>query len=51
MPRKPRQLSIVDAYHIINRGINGRKIFLNNQNYSRFILNLEFFNSKNSINI
>ncbi len=51
MPRKPRQFEIGNIYHIINRGVDGRDTFLKNQDYSRFILGLEFFNTKNSINI
>lgn len=51
MPRKPRQFEIGNIYHIINRGVDGRKIFLNNQDYSRFVLSLEFFNTKKEINI
>ncbi len=51
MSRKPRQFEIGNIYHIINRGIDGRKIFIKPQDYSRFILSLEFFNSTNLIDI
>jgi len=51
MPRKPRQFDIGNIYHIIGRGVDGRKTFLSNQDYSRFILGLEFFNSENSVNL
>lgn len=51
MPRKPRQFDIGNIYHIIGRGVDGRKTFLNNQDCSRFILGLEFFNSENGINL
>ncbi len=51
MPRKPRQFEIGNIYHVINRGVDGRKIFTKNQDYSRFILSLEFFNTKKEINI
>ncbi len=44
MPRKPRLLEVNKIYHVINRGVEKRKIFLKNQDYSRFILALEFFN-------
>lgn len=51
MARKPRQFNVGNIYHIINRGVENRDIFLKNQDYSRFILSLEFFNNKDSINI
>ena len=51
MPNKPRQFEIGNIYHIIKRGVDGRKIFLSNQDYSRFILSLEFFNNENSVNL
>jgi putative transposase len=51
MPRKPRQFEIGNIYHIINRGVDGREIFLKNQDYSRFILGLEFFNSNEDVKI
>ncbi len=47
MPRAPRNLEIGGVYHIINRGVEKRQIFLKDQDYSRFILGLEFFNQKN----
>ena len=51
MTSRPRQFEIENIYHIIKRGVDGRKIFLSNQDYSRFILGLEFFNDENSINL
>ena len=48
MPRKPRAFEIGGVYHILNRGVEKRKIFLKNQDYSRFIFGLEFFNDKDS---
>ena len=51
MPRHPRQFEIGGVYHIVNRGVEKRKIFLKNQDYSRFILGLEFFNRKNANNL
>jgi len=51
MPRKPRQIDVGKIYHIFNRGVEKRKIFLKLQDYSRFILCLEFFNSDKPINI
>jgi len=51
MARKPRQFDIGNVYHIINRGVDGRKIFSTNQDYSRFILGLEFFNDKELIDL
>ena len=44
MARKPRQLKVGRIYHVINRGVEKRTIFLKNQDYARFILALEFFN-------
>lgn len=51
MPRKPRQFEIGQIYHVINRGVEKRKIFLKNQDYERFILGLELFNDKIPFNI
>ena len=51
MSREQRQFEVGGIYHIINRGVEQRKIFLKNQDYQRFILGLEFFNSKNSTNL
>ena len=48
MSSKPRQFGVGQFYHIIKRGVDGRKIFLKNQDYSRFILGLEFFNNEKS---
>ncbi len=45
MPRQPRNFSIGGYYHIFNRGVDRRKIFLTNQDRHRFVLALEFFNS------
>ena len=46
MSQRPREFETGGVYHIINRGVEKRKIFLKNQDYSRFILGLEFFNSE-----
>jgi putative transposase len=51
MPRQPRTFEIGGIYHIIQRGVEKRKIFLSNQDYSRFIVGLEFFNQKNHITL
>lgn len=51
MSRKLRKFRIGGIYHIINRGTEGRDIFLKNQDYSRFILALEFFNSDKDIDL
>jgi putative transposase len=51
MARKPRQLEVNKIYHVINRGVEKRTIFLKNQDYSRFILALEFFNNRVSSNL
>lgn len=36
-------------YHILNRGVEKRKIFLNEKDYFRFLHNMEDFNDKNTI--
>lgn len=36
-----------DIYHILNRGVEKRKIFLDNEDHYRFLHNLEDFNDKN----
>ena len=51
MPRQPRKIEVGGVYHIINRGVEKRKIYLKNQDYSRFILGLEFFNGGESIDL
>ena len=48
MPRALRSFEIGGVYHIINRGVEKRQIFLKDQDYSRFILGLEFFNQKDA---
>lgn len=48
MPRKPRQIEIGKIYHVLSRGIEKRKIFLKNQDYSRFVFGLELFNDANA---
>lgn len=45
MPRQPRQFEINGIYHIVQRGIEKRKIFLKPQDYHRFILGLECCNT------
>lgn len=34
----------MELYHVINRGIDGRKLFLDSQDYARFVHNLYEFN-------
>jgi putative transposase len=51
MARKPRLLKEGGIYHIINRGVEKRDIFLDRQDYSRFIIGLECFNCLESINL
>src|SRR3989338_1005424 len=51
MPRKPRQFQVGGIYHVVNRGVEKRSIFLKNQDYSRLILALEFFNDQNSVDL
>ena len=51
MPQRPREFEIGGVYHIINRGVEKRKIFLKNQDYNRFILALEFLNEKENFHL
>src|SRR3990167_5792065 len=51
MPRQPRKIEIGGIYHIVKRGVEKRDIFLKPQDYSRFILGLEFCNSTNSVDL
>lgn len=51
MARKPREFEIGGIYHVVNRGVEQRKIFLKNQDYNRFILGLEFFNSRDNLDL
>jgi len=37
-----------DVYHILNRGVEKRKIFLNEKDYFRFTYNLNDFNNKDT---
>src|SRR3989344_110687 len=46
-----RDYEIGEIYHVLNRGVERRDIFLKPQDYSRFILGLEFFNSSNPARI
>src|SRR3989338_5227947 len=40
-----------EIYHVINRGVDKRKIFMKTQDHLRFILGLYFFNDANTQNI
>ncbi|OGI70511.1 hypothetical protein A3A09_00670 [Candidatus Nomurabacteria bacterium RIFCSPLOWO2_01_FULL_42_20] len=51
MPKQPRIIEKGKIYHVFNRGVEKRKIFMNDQDYSRFIIGLEFFNQKNPIDL
>ena len=51
MPRSNRNFKIGSIYHVINRGVEKRKIFNKPQDYSRFIIGLEFFNQNQTINL
>ena len=46
MPRQPRNFEVGGLYHIVKRATEGRKIFMKSQDSHRFILGLEFCNSK-----
>ena len=43
-----RQIETGGIYHVFNRGVDKRKIFNNNQDYTRFILGLYLFNDVNN---
>jgi len=47
MPRQLRKFEVGDIFHIVSRGVEKRNIFMKPQDYSRFILGLEFFNRQN----
>ena len=51
MSQRPREFEIGGVYHIVNRGVEKRKIFLKSQDYNRFILALEFLNEKENFNL
>ncbi|KKQ35767.1 MAG: hypothetical protein US50_C0005G0003 [Candidatus Nomurabacteria bacterium GW2011_GWB1_37_5] len=44
MPRTPRVIERDGIYHVFNRGVEKRKIYMNNQDFSRFCISLELFN-------
>lgn len=50
MPRKIVPLITGETYHIYNRGVDKRPVFLNKQNYLRFYTSLNYFNTKKPIN-
>ena len=45
MPRKVVPLITGDTYHVYNRGVDKREIFLDKSDYLRFYISLDFFNS------
>lgn len=51
MPRQTRQFEEGGIYHVLNRGVEKRKIFSKTQDYHRFILGLEFFNSSDTTDL
>lgn len=51
MPREPRDFANGEIYHIIQRGIEDRKIFLDENDYYRGIFSLYEFNNANPITI
>lgn len=48
MARLPRNFLVGSIYHVINRGVEKRDIFIKGQDYSRFILGLELLNNVSS---
>jgi putative transposase len=51
MPRKKRDYRPGGIYHISNKGVDGRKVFLDKNDYCRFLLALEFFNCSNDVSL
>lgn len=51
MPRQPRRFEINGIYHVLKRGAEKRTIFLKPQDYSRFVLGLEFCNRPEHTNL
>ena len=51
MPRQSRIIEKGGIYHVINRGVEKRKIFQKEQDYSRFIIGMEFFNCSEPVNL
>lgn len=46
MSKLLRYKALVDLYHVLNRGVDKRTIFLDNKDYLRFIYNLAEFNDQ-----
>lgn len=51
MPRSPRSKSYTKVYHVIIRGINKQDIFLDNQDYRKFIKEIKRVKEKYEIEI
>jgi len=51
MPSRKFPIEVGGIYHIVNRGVEKRKIYMNNQNYSRFTIGLEFCNHEERTNL
>lgn len=51
MPRQPRNFEEGGIYHIVNRGVEKRDIYIKPQDYSRFVLGLEFCNTSDPTNL
>ncbi len=51
MARKERRFEIGGIYYITQKGIDNRRIFLDKEDYFRFITAIEFFNCRESINL
>ncbi len=51
MARKKRDFQVGRVYYVNNRGVDKRKIFLNKEDYCRFILALEFFNCNDDVSL
>lgn len=50
MVYQKRNITTDGIYHILNKGVDGRKIFLNDKDYLRFIHDLFEFNDTNPVN-
>ncbi len=49
MPRQPRQFEVGGVYHVMNRGYDKRKVYLDDADYLRFAKSLYYFNDENIV--
>lgn len=51
MPRRPREFEVGGIYHILNRGYEKRKIYLDDNDHLRFIESLYYFNNRDVVKL